>query len=150
METFFQQLINGISQGSAYALLALGYTMVYGVLRLINFAHSDVYMFGAFIGLFIANSPFVQDLVGTSVLAAVVVMIGAMVASGLLGIVIERFAYRPGRSPVRFVLAFWLGLLGACVGFQMKGTLLAILGGASSSRSARRWFWRTAASSFSA
>ena len=56
METFLQQLINGISQGSAYALIALGYTMVYGVLRLINFAHSDVYMFGAFMGYYLANS----------------------------------------------------------------------------------------------
>jgi len=55
METFLQQLINGISQGSAYALIALGYTMVYGVLRLINFAHSDVYMFGAFMGFYLAT-----------------------------------------------------------------------------------------------
>ena len=61
MVTFLQQLINGISQGSAYALIALGYTMVYGVLRLINFAHSDVYMFGAFMGYYIANSRTFQE-----------------------------------------------------------------------------------------
>jgi branched-chain amino acid transport system permease protein len=128
METFLQQLINGISQGSAYALLALGYTMVYGVLRLINFAHSDVYMFGAFMGLYIANNAFVKSVVGTSVFGAVVVMIGAMAACALLGLVIERFAYRPGRSPVRFVLAFWLGLLGAAFGFQ-QGGIVAILAG---------------------
>ena len=60
MATFLQQLINGISQGSAYALIALGYTMVYGVLRLINFAHSDVYMFGAFMGYYLANNPLDQ------------------------------------------------------------------------------------------
>ena len=64
--TFLQQLINGISQGSAYALIALGYTMVYGVLGLINFAHSDVYMFGAFMGYYIANSNVVHDSLGTS------------------------------------------------------------------------------------
>ena len=78
METFLQQLINGISQGSAYALIALGYTMVYGVLRLINFAHSDVYMFGAFMGYYLGNASFVQRLFGTSTLAAVVVMLGSM------------------------------------------------------------------------
>src|SRR5699024_10982823 len=71
----------------------------------------------------------VQSVFGTSVFAAVVVMLGAMVACALLGLVIERFAYRPGRSPVRGVLAFWLGLLGAAFGFQMKGTAIAILGG---------------------
>ena len=56
METFLQQLINGLSLGAIYALIALGYTMVYGVLRLINFAHGDVYMLGAFAGYFIANA----------------------------------------------------------------------------------------------
>ena len=64
METFLQQLINGISQGSAYALIALGYTMVYGVLRLINFAHSDVYMFGAFMGYYLANNPWIKAQLG--------------------------------------------------------------------------------------
>ena len=51
MTTFLQQLVNGLSLGSIYALIALGYTMVYGVLRLINFAHGDVYMVGAYVGL---------------------------------------------------------------------------------------------------
>src|SRR6186713_3366974 len=103
METFLQQLINGISQGSAYALIALGYTMVYGVLRLINFAHSDVYMFGAFMGYYLANNRAIQATFGNSALSAAVVMLGAMALSAILGIVIERFAYRPGRrSPSRF------------------------------------------------
>ena len=56
MDTFLQQLINGLSLGAIYALIALGYTMVYGVLRLINFAHGDVYMLGAFAGYFLANA----------------------------------------------------------------------------------------------
>lgn len=130
METFLQQVINGISQGSAYALIALGYTMVYGVLRLINFAHSSVYMVGAFSGFYIANSRFVRDSIGTSVFSAVVVMIGAMAICAVVGMIIERFAYRPGRSPVRWVLAFWLGLLGAGFGFQMDRALVPVLLGA--------------------
>ena len=56
MDTVLQQLINGLSLGAIYALIALGYTMVYGVLRLINFAHGDVYMLGAFAGYFLANA----------------------------------------------------------------------------------------------
>jgi len=56
VDTLFQQFINGLSLGAIYALIALGYTMVYGVLRLINFAHGDVYMLGAFAGYFIANA----------------------------------------------------------------------------------------------
>jgi branched-chain amino acid transport system permease protein len=130
VETFLQQLINGISQGSAYALIALGYTMVYGVLRLINFAHSDVYMIGAFMGYYLANSPFVQGIVGTGPAAAVVVMLGAMVICAGVGILIERFAYRPGRSPTRFALAFWLGILGAGFGHLAAGTAVAIALGA--------------------
>jgi branched-subunit amino acid ABC-type transport system permease component len=55
MSTFLQQLINGISLGAIYSLIALGYTMVYGVLKLINFAHGDVYMVGAFMGFYLAN-----------------------------------------------------------------------------------------------
>lgn len=130
MATFLQQLINGISQGSAYALIALGYTMVYGVLRLINFAHSDVYMFGAFMGYFLANAGWVQGTVGTSPFAAVVVMLGAMGACAVLGMLIERFAYRPGRSPTPLTLAFWLAILGAGFGHLLQGTAVAIVVGA--------------------
>jgi branched-chain amino acid transport system permease protein len=130
METFLQQLINGISQGSAYALIALGYTMVYGVLRLINFAHSDVYMFGAFMGYYLANTRWIQSLLGTSPLSAVLVMLGAMALSALLGILIERFAYRPGRSQTRFAPAFWFGILGAGFGQLMGSTPASIVLGA--------------------
>ena len=123
MTTFLQQLINGISQGSAYALIALGYTMVYGVLRLINFAHSDVYMFGAFMGYYLANNRTIQATFGNSAMSVTVVMLGAMMISAVLGIVIERFAYRPGRSHTRFTLAFWLGILGISTGGMLNPTL---------------------------
>ena len=130
MITFLQQLINGISQGSAYALIALGYTMVYGVLGLINFAHSDVYMFGAFMGYYIANSRIVQDQLGGSVLAAVVVMLLAMTLSAGLGMLIERFAYRPGRTRTRFTLGFWLGIVGAIFGNLVLDSVVGIVVGA--------------------
>jgi branched-chain amino acid transport system permease protein len=128
--TFLQQLINGISQGSAYALIALGYTMVYGVLGLINFAHSDVYMFGAFMGYYIANSRVVQEHLGGSLVAAIVVMLLAMALSAGVGMLIERFAYRPGRTRTRFTLAFWLGILGAIFGDLFSDSALGILAGA--------------------
>ena len=99
METVLQQLINGLSLGAIYALIALGYTMVYGVLRLINFAHGDVYMLGAFAGYFIANA-FNLD-ANPSVLAAILVTIASMAICAVVGILIERFAYRPVRHHSR-------------------------------------------------
>jgi branched-chain amino acid transport system permease protein len=129
METFLQQLINGISQGSAYALIALGYTMVYGVLRLINFAHSDVYMVGAFMGFYLANSALLAPMQG-SLLGAVLVIVGAMAISALVGLTIERFAYRPGRSAAPFTLAFWSAVLGAGFGQLAVGGALGVAAGA--------------------
>ena len=99
METVLQQLINGLSLGAIYALIALGYTMVYGVLRLINFAHGDVYMLGAFAGYFIANA-FNLD-ANPSILAAILVTIASMAICAVIGILIERFAYRPVRHHSR-------------------------------------------------
>src|SRR5262245_64946899 len=127
METFLQQLVNGVSQGSAYALIALGYTMVYGVLRLINFAHSDVYMFGAFMGFYLANNDWIKTHLGTSPLTAVLVLLGSMALSAIAGILIERFAYRPGRAKSRFALAFWLAITGAAAGQLVSASLLAPL-----------------------
>ena len=99
MDTVLQQLINGLSLGAIYALIALGYTMVYGVLRLINFAHGDVYMLGAFAGYFLANA---LDLdASPSRLGAIVVTLGAMMICGVIGVLIERFAYRPVRHHSR-------------------------------------------------
>lgn len=99
METFLQQVINGLSLGAIYALIALGYTMVYGVLRLINFAHGDVYMLGAFAGYFIARG---MDLdANPSILGAIVVTMGSMAICAGIGVVIERLAYRPVRQHSR-------------------------------------------------
>ncbi len=99
MTEFVQHLVNGISLGTLYALIALGYTMVYGVLRLINFAHGDVYMVGAFTGFYAAQAMGVRG-AATTVQVAVVTM-AAMLACGLLGYTIERFAYRPLRQRPR-------------------------------------------------
>jgi len=99
LETFLQQLINGLSLGAIYALIALGYTMVYGVLRLINFAHGDVYMLGAFAGYYLANALALDT--NPSLFGAIVVTLGAMGLCALVGIVIERFAYRPVRHHSR-------------------------------------------------
>ena len=101
MTTFLQQLVNGLSLGSIYALIALGYTMVYGVLRLINFAHGDVYMVGAYVGYYISVR--LQGR-GPSFISAFVVMLGSMIACAFLGILIERLAYRPVRREARLTL----------------------------------------------
>jgi branched-chain amino acid transport system permease protein len=101
MTTFLQQLVNGLSLGSIYALIALGYTMVYGVLRLINFAHGDVYMVGAYVGYYLSRRLQSRD---PSFLSALLVMLGSMVACALLGVLIERLAYRPVRREARLTL----------------------------------------------
>ena len=102
MSEFFhqlpQQLINGLSLGTFYALIALGYTMVYGVLRFINFAHGDVFMIGAFVGYYSAGKV-VPLLGGHYVLLGLLgLVMVAMVVCAVLGIVIEKLAYRPLRS----------------------------------------------------
>ncbi len=96
MIEFFQQLINGVSLGAVYALIALGYTMVYGVLKFINFAHADVFMVGAFAGYYLGGL-----LPGGSFGTGLIVLAGAMTASAILGVLIERFAYRPLRNAPR-------------------------------------------------
>ena len=101
METFLQQLINGLSLGAIYALIALGYTMVYGVLRLINFAHGDVYMVGAYVGYYLSRKLQGRE---PSIISAVLVMLGSMLACAVLGALIERLAYRPVRREARLTL----------------------------------------------
>jgi branched-chain amino acid transport system permease protein len=101
MTTFLQQLVNGLSLGSIYALIALGYTMVYGVLRLINFAHGDVYMVGAYVGYYLSRKLRGDE---PSILGAIFVMLASMAACAVLGILIERFAYRPVRREARLTL----------------------------------------------
>jgi branched-chain amino acid transport system permease protein len=88
-----QQLVNGLVLGSFYALVALGYTMVFGVVKLLNFAHGDVYMTGAFAG-FLALS-LIGGVVGTSWLGVGLSILLSMIAVGFLGVVIERIAYAP-------------------------------------------------------
>ena len=93
MTEFLQQLLNGLSLGAIYALIALGYTMVYGVLRFINFAHSDVFMVGAFIGYYLGK--LVPE---NTVWGGLVVLLVAMLGCAGLGMLIERLAYRPLRG----------------------------------------------------
>jgi branched-chain amino acid transport system permease protein len=103
VDVFLQQLVNGISLGGIYALIALGYTMVYGIIELINFAHGDVYTLGTFFSLAILTLLGVTGIVTGPMLIVVVAvtMLGAMIACGLVGVVIERLAYRRLRNAPR-------------------------------------------------
>ncbi len=96
MQDLIQHLINGLSLGSIYALIALGYTMVYGILQLINFAHSDVYMVGAFVAFYVARWFGINEQPGA--LTLVTLLASAMIGCSILGLIIERFAYRPLRK----------------------------------------------------
>ena len=97
MDWFLQQAINGLGLGAIYALIALGYTMVYGVLRFINFAHSDVLMLGAFTALYVA--PQIEKVAGAeSPVGCVMVFVVAAAVCACIGMLIERLAYRPLRN----------------------------------------------------
>ena len=97
MRELLQHVINGISLGAIYALIALGYTMVYGVLKLINFAHGDVFMIGSMVGWY-ASARWTSEAQNPSILGALGITALAMAVCGLLGFVIERLAYRPLRK----------------------------------------------------
>lgn len=99
MNEFIQHTINGLALGSIYALIALGYTMVFGVLQLINFAHGDIFMMGSFVGLYFIR--FVIPNAEPSIFTAVMVLLAAMVGSAIIGVIIEKFAYRPLRKAPR-------------------------------------------------
>ena len=120
MEQFFQQLTNGLAVGGIYALIALGYTMVYGVLKLINFAHGDLFSSGAYLGLTLVVTFGITNhfspLFGFIILAALVM---AMVA--FLGAVVERVAYKPLRKSPR--LSVVVSALGASI-FLQNGLML--------------------------
>jgi branched-chain amino acid transport system permease protein len=96
IQGFIQHLINGVSLGSIYALIALGYTMVYGILQLINFAHSEVYMVGAFAAYYTARLLGIETTPGFGNL--IILLIAAMAVCSILGVSIERLAYRPLRK----------------------------------------------------
>jgi len=118
LQLFLQQLINGIQTGSIYALIAVGYTMVYGILKFINFAHGDVYMVGAYIGLFTVTGWMAQASPGPQSAAA---LIFCMVGCAALGAFIERLAYRPLRNGLQITDAwpwalFWALYFGLFLG----------------------------------
>ena len=103
MDIFFQQLVNGLSLGGIYALIALGYTMVYGIIELINFAHGDVYTLGTFFSLAILLGLGVSGEVHgfTLVWVVLVTILAAMILCGIVGVLIERLAYRRLRNAPR-------------------------------------------------
>ncbi len=124
MEQFFQQIINGLAIGGIYALVALGYTMVYGVLKLINFAHGDLFTIGAYLGMTLFVSYRLADILpvyGAIILVALMVM--GLVA--LVGGLLERIAYRPLRNASR--LSAVVSAVGASIFFQ--NAILLIWGG---------------------
>lgn len=99
---FFQHLMNGLTLGGIYALIALGYTMVYGILKFINFAHGDILMVGAYIGLFVFDGLRGSAPLGTWTFASFfIAMLVSMASSALLGMAIERVAYKPLRKATR-------------------------------------------------
>ena len=105
MNELLQQLINGLSLGAIYALIALGYTMVYGILKLINFAHGEVFMIGAYSGYYTASWLGIETLEAEGqtfpIHLALLVLLVAMLVAALLGVTIERLAYRPLRNAPR-------------------------------------------------
>src|SRR6266498_644150 len=120
-----QQLVNGLTLGSVYALIALGYSMVYGILKLLNFAHGEVYMVGAFIGYGVLTVlGGAADPAIAVPLLIVAMFLAAMLGCGLLGVAIERFAYRPLRDAPR--IAPLISALG--VSFFLQSSALLIFG----------------------
>lgn len=133
MEAFIdqipQQLVNGLTLGAVYALIALGYSMVYGVLQLLNFAHGDIYMVGAFVGFFtleffVPSLPDEYSVLVAGLVIFVMIMV-AMIACGFLGVAIEQFAYRPLRNAPR--IAPLISALG--MSFFLQNSALLLLGG---------------------
>ena len=120
MTEFIQHIINGLSLGSIYALIALGYTMVFGILQLINFAHGDVYMLGAFIGMYTSRW-YLKDH-EPSVGALMLVMLTAMIGCALIGYCIERLAYRPLRKSPRINVL--ITAVGVSLFLEFSGQLL--------------------------
>ncbi|HMQ55214.1 MAG TPA: branched-chain amino acid ABC transporter permease [Anaerolineae bacterium] len=129
MAFFFQNVINALQFGSFYALIALGYSMVYGVLLLFNFAHGDIFMVGAYIGFFVATS---MLLIVSSLglvwlpnwLVLVLVILVAMLLTSLVGVAIERIGYRPLRNAPRASAA----ITGLMIGIIFETGNLALLG----------------------
>ncbi|MGI6685713.1 MAG: branched-chain amino acid ABC transporter permease [Bacillota bacterium] len=118
-----QQLVNGLILGSFYSLVALGYSMVYGIIKLLNFAHGDIYMTGAFVGFVILG--LVGDSLGNGWMGILAALMCSMVLVGLLGVLIQRIAYRPLLSAPR--LSLLITALG--VSLILYNTVMVITGG---------------------
>src|SRR2546429_7010537 len=125
MSFFFQELVNGITTGALYSLVALGFSMVYGVLKLLNFAHGDLYMVGAYIGFFVIQwFGGAQHLTIAVPLLLVIMFVLAAALVGGLGVAIERFAYRPLRDAPR--IAPLITAIG--VSFFLESSALLLFG----------------------
>ncbi len=123
VDRLFQTFVNSATLGSTYALIALGYTMVYGILKLLNFAHGDVFMIGAYIGLGVLSAFGGASSPSISIWLVIVVMVlAAMVGCALVGVTIERFAYRPLRTAPR--IAPLISALGVSFFLQYSVQLL--------------------------
>ena len=120
MQDILQHLINGLSLGSIYALIALGYTMVYGVLQLINFAHSDIYMMGAFASYYVSRWFNLEAHPGLPALC--MALLASMTACALLGVIIERLAYRPLRNAPK--LNILITAIGVSLFLEFAGQLI--------------------------
>ncbi len=128
MEFFLQMVVNSLQLGSFYALIALGYSMVYGVLLLFNFAHGDIFMVGAYIGFFVATG-FIALVTLTSLvlpgwLILVLTILLAMFLTSFVGITVERIGYRPLRNAPRASAA----ITGLMIGIILETGNLALLG----------------------
>ncbi|HUF39199.1 MAG TPA: branched-chain amino acid ABC transporter permease [Anaerolineales bacterium] len=132
MDSFLQNVINALQWGSFYSLIAVGYSMVYGVLLLFNFAHGDVFMVGAYIGFFVATGLLALDVFGalalpggvSLALVLVLTLIIAMALNAIVGMLIERIGYRPLRDAPRASAA----ITGLMIGIILETGNLAILG----------------------
>ncbi|MDR3710044.1 MAG: branched-chain amino acid ABC transporter permease [Capsulimonadaceae bacterium] len=125
-EHFLQQIVFGLQAGSTYALIALGYTMVYGVLRLINFAHGDVYMVGMYITVLSVRAIYLHHWISPSWEMLCIVLLLSMIGCGLLGVIIERLAYRPLRKAPR--LAALITAIGVSLLLENTGNLDSVFG----------------------
>ncbi len=128
MTSFLQNLVNAMQWGSFYALIALGYSMVYGVLMLFNFAHGDIFMVGAYIGFFVSSGLIALSALGSLVLPSWLILsitiLLAMFLTSFVGMLLERVGYRPLRSAPRASAA----ITGLMIGIILETGNLALLG----------------------
>jgi branched-chain amino acid transport system permease protein len=125
METLLQNLLNGLATGAMYSLIALGYTMVYGILKLINFAHGDVFMVGAFVGYYgvdAVRKTYGVEAIEPGIGLFALILMGAMLICGILGYLNERIAYRPLRNSPR--IASLITAIGVAFFLEFGGQLV--------------------------